>query len=106
LIEVAATGTLLLDEIAEMPVHLQAKLLRVLQERRLRRLGDEQEIAVDFRLISSTNRDTLQATREGLLREDLYFRISTVKITVPPLSSAPSCSARKNNSRSRVCPNI
>ncbi|HZH90364.1 MAG TPA: sigma-54 dependent transcriptional regulator [Pyrinomonadaceae bacterium] len=89
LIEVAATGTLLLDEIAEMPVHLQAKLLRVLQERRLRRLGDEQEIAVDFRLISSTNRDTLQATREGLLREDLYFRISTVKITVPPLRERP-----------------
>jgi DNA-binding NtrC family response regulator len=89
LIEVAATGTLLLDEIAEMPVHLQAKLLRVLQERKLRRLGDEQEIQVDFRLVSSTNRNTLQATREGLLREDLYFRISTVKITVPPLRERP-----------------
>jgi DNA-binding NtrC family response regulator len=89
LIELAATGTLLLDEIAEMPVHLQAKLLRVLQERKLRRLGDEQEIQVDFRLVSSTNRNTLQATREGLLREDLYFRISTVKITVPPLRERP-----------------
>ncbi|HEX8459092.1 MAG TPA: sigma-54 dependent transcriptional regulator [Pyrinomonadaceae bacterium] len=89
LIEAAATGTLLLDEIAEMPAHLQAKLLRVLQERKLRRLGDEQEIGVDFRLVSSTNRNTLQATREGLLREDLYFRISTVKITVPPLRERP-----------------
>jgi DNA-binding NtrC family response regulator len=89
LIEAAATGTLLLDEIAEMPVHLQAKLLRVLQERKLRRLGDEQEIPVDFRLVSSTNRNTIQATREGLLREDLYFRISTVKITVPPLRERP-----------------
>jgi DNA-binding NtrC family response regulator len=89
LIEAAATGTLLLDEIAEMPAHLQAKLLRVLQERKLRRLGDEQEAPVDFRLISSTNRNTLQATREGLLREDLYFRISTVKITVPPLRERP-----------------
>ncbi|HEX8128566.1 MAG TPA: sigma-54 dependent transcriptional regulator [Pyrinomonadaceae bacterium] len=89
LIEAAATGTLLLDEIAEMPAHLQAKLLRVLQERKLRRLGDEQEIQVDFRLVSSTNRNTLQATREGLLREDLYFRISTVKITVPPLRERP-----------------
>ncbi|MDQ1592643.1 MAG: hypothetical protein QOG71_3270 [Pyrinomonadaceae bacterium] len=89
LIEAAATGTLLLDEIAEMPAHLQAKLLRVLQERKLRRLGDEQEMQVDFRLISSTNRNTLQATREGLLREDLYFRISTVKITVPPLRERP-----------------
>ncbi|HEY0083081.1 MAG TPA: sigma-54 dependent transcriptional regulator [Pyrinomonadaceae bacterium] len=89
LIEAAATGTLLLDEIAEMPIHLQAKLLRVLQERKLRRLGDEQEIEVDFRLVSSTNRNTIQATREGLLREDLYFRISTVKITVPPLRERP-----------------
>jgi DNA-binding NtrC family response regulator len=89
LIEAAATGTLLLDEIAEMPVHLQAKLLRVLQERRLRRLGDEQEIQVDFRLVSSTNRDTRQAAREGLFREDLFFRISTVRITVPPLRERP-----------------
>ncbi|HEY0101815.1 MAG TPA: sigma-54 dependent transcriptional regulator, partial [Pyrinomonadaceae bacterium] len=89
LIEAAASGTLLLDEIAEMPAHLQAKLLRVLQERKLRRLGDEQEIPVDFRLVSATNRNTAQATREGLLREDLYFRISTVKITVPPLRERP-----------------
>jgi DNA-binding NtrC family response regulator len=85
LIEAASGGTLLLDEIAEMPVHLQTKLLRVLQERKLRKLGDEQMIAVDFRLITATNRDTAEAMREGLLREDLYFRISTIKINVPPL---------------------
>jgi DNA-binding NtrC family response regulator len=85
LIEVASAGTLLLDEIAEMPVHLQTKLLRVLQERRVRRLGDEREISVDFRLVTATNRDTSQAMQEGLLREDLYFRISTIKIKVPPL---------------------
>ena len=85
LIEAAAGGTLLLDELAEMPVHLQSKLLRVLQERRLRRLGGEQEIQVDFRLVTATNRDTKQAMQEGLLREDLYFRISTIKINVPPL---------------------
>ncbi|MCA1591770.1 MAG: sigma-54 dependent transcriptional regulator [Acidobacteria bacterium] len=85
LVEAATGGTLLLDEIGEMPVHLQTKLLRVLQERRLRRLGDEQEIAVDFRLVSSTNRDTTQLIEEGLLRKDLYFRISTIKIKVPPL---------------------
>ena len=85
LIEAAAGGTLLLDEIAEMPVHLQTKLLRVLQERRLRRLGDEQESAVDFRLISSTNRDTGQMIQEGALSKDLYFRISTIKVRVPPL---------------------
>ncbi|HEX8184301.1 MAG TPA: sigma-54 dependent transcriptional regulator, partial [Blastocatellia bacterium] len=85
LIEAARGGTLLLDEIAEMPAHLQTKLLRVLQDRRLRRLGDEQEIEVDFRLVSATNRDTKQAIAEGQLREDLYFRISTIKIKVPPL---------------------
>jgi transcriptional regulator with PAS, ATPase and Fis domain len=76
---------LLLDEIAEMPVHLQTKLLRVLQERKLRRIGDEEEISVDFRLVSSTNRDAAQMIREATLRQDLYFRISTVKIKVPPL---------------------
>lgn len=85
LIEATAGGTLLLDEIAEMPVYLQTKLLRVLQERTVRRLGDEREIAVDFRLISSTNRETGQMIREGLLRQDLYFRVSTVRIIVPPL---------------------
>jgi DNA-binding NtrC family response regulator len=85
LIEATAGGTLLLDEIAEMPIHLQTKLLRVLQERKLRRLGDEQEISVDFRLVSSTNRDTAEMIREGTLRKDLYFRISTIKVKPPPL---------------------
>jgi DNA-binding NtrC family response regulator len=89
LIEITEGGTLLLDEIAEMPVHLQTKLLRVLQERRVRRLGDEQEIAVDFRLVSSTNRNTAEAVQEGVLRKDLYFRISTIKIEVPPLRERP-----------------
>jgi two-component system response regulator HydG len=89
LIEAASGGTLLLDEIGEMPPHLQTKLLRVLQDRRLRRLGDEPEVAVDFRLISSTNRDTAQLIQEGGLRKDLYFRISTIKIKVPPLRARP-----------------
>ena len=85
LIEAANHGTLLLDEIAEMPPHLQTKLLRVLQERKLRRVGDEHEMEVNFRLVSATNRDTLALLDEGLLRKDLYFRISTIKIKVPPL---------------------
>ncbi len=85
LIEAAGGGTLLLDEVAEMPLHLQSKMLRVLQERRVRRLGDEQETAVDFRLISATNQDTAGAIKEGLLRADLYFRLSTVKVKLPPL---------------------
>lgn len=85
LIEAANGGTLLLDEIAEMPAHLQTKLLRVLQERKLRRVGDEREIDVNFRLVSATNRDTAALLQEGFLRKDLYFRISTIKIKVPPL---------------------
>jgi DNA-binding NtrC family response regulator len=89
LIEATAGGTLLLDEIAEMPIHLQTKLLRVLQERKLRRLGDEHEIDVDFRLVSSTNRDTTEMIREGTLRKDLYFRISTIKVKAPPLRERP-----------------
>lgn len=85
LFEAAAGGTLLLDEIAEMPAHLQTKLLRVLQERKVRRVGDERELEIDFRLVSSTNRDTAQMIEEGVLRKDLYYRISTVKVKVPPL---------------------
>lgn len=85
LIEAAGEGTLLLDEIAEMPARLQTKLLRVLQERKLRRVGDEREIDVNFRLVSATNRDTSALLAEGVLRKDLYFRISTIKIKVPPL---------------------
>ena len=85
LMEAASGGTLLLDEIAEMPSHLQTKLLRVLQERKLRRLGDEQELDVNFRLVSATNRDTAALLHEGILRDDLYFRISTIKVKVPPL---------------------
>ena len=85
LIQAASGGTLLLDEITEMPLHLQAKLLRVLQERKVRRLGDERETETDFRLISATNRDAGQAIKDGMLREDLFFRIGTVRIKVPPL---------------------
>jgi DNA-binding NtrC family response regulator len=85
LLEEAHKGSLLLDEIAEMPVDLQAKLLRVLEDRVVRRLGGAKSIPVDFRLLSSTNRSPEQAVKEGQLRQDLYFRINTVTITVPPL---------------------
>ena len=85
LLEEAHRGSVLLDEITEMPVDLQAKLLRVLEERVVRRLGGAKSIPVDFRLISSTNRSAEQAVKEGLLRQDLYFRINTVTISVPPL---------------------
>jgi transcriptional regulator with PAS, ATPase and Fis domain len=85
LIEGANNGTLLLDEIAEMPALFQTKLLRVLQERKLRRVGDEREIDVSFRLVCATNRDTASLVKEGVLRKDLYFRISTIRVKVPPL---------------------
>ncbi|MBA2503618.1 MAG: sigma-54-dependent Fis family transcriptional regulator [Pyrinomonadaceae bacterium] len=85
LVQHAAGGSLLLDEIAEMPVELQPKLLRVLQERSYRRVGSEKTYAVDFRLITSTNRPPADAIRDGLLRDDLFYRISTITIHVPPL---------------------
>jgi two-component system, NtrC family, response regulator AtoC len=85
LLEEAHKGSLLLDEITEMPIDLQAKLLRVLEDRVVRRLGGAKSIPVDFRLLSSTNRSPEQAVKEGQLRQDLYFRINTVTISVPPL---------------------
>jgi two-component system, NtrC family, response regulator AtoC len=85
LLEEAHKGSLLLDEITEMPPDLQAKLLRVLEERVVRRIGGAKPVTVDFRLISSTNRNPEAAVREGQLRQDLYFRINTVTIAVPPL---------------------
>jgi transcriptional regulator with PAS, ATPase and Fis domain len=89
LIAAAAGGSLLLDEIAEMPVELQPKLLRMLQERQYQRVGSEQTVKADFRLISSTNRQPTDALDQGLLREDLYYRIATVTIEVPPLRERP-----------------
>jgi DNA-binding NtrC family response regulator len=85
LIARANGGSLLLDEIAEMPLELQPKLLRALQERVFYRLGSERPVEVDFRLVCSTNRNPPEAVRSGLLREDLYYRISTITIEVPPL---------------------
>src|SRR5256884_5224 len=85
LLEEADGGSLLLDEITEMPAELQAKLLRVLEERAVRRVGAAKAVPVDFRLISSTNRSPEAALREGRLRQDLFFRINTVSIDVPPL---------------------
>ena len=85
LIGQATGGSLLLDEIGEMPVELQPKLLRVLQERVYYRLGSEKAHEADFRLISATNRNPLDAVAAGQLREDLYYRINTIEIHVPPL---------------------
>ena len=77
--EQAQGGTVFLDEIGEMPIHLQAKLLRVLQEKKLNRLGGEVPIELDIRLVAATNKDLKKAIEEREFREDLYFRISTFK---------------------------
>jgi DNA-binding NtrC family response regulator len=85
LLEMAEGGSLLLDEIGEMPSYLQTKLLRVLQEREYRPIGSDRVVHVDFRLVCATNVDLDTALREGRLREDLYFRINTITLRVPPL---------------------
>ena len=85
LLELAEGGSLLLDEIGDMPPYLQTKLLRVLQEREYRPVGGDHVIRVDFRLICATNTDLDEARREGRLREDLFFRINTITLRVPPL---------------------
>jgi two-component system response regulator FlrC len=89
LFEQAQGGTVFLDEIAELPIHLQAKLLRVLQERQLVRLGGERPLELDVRVVAATNRDLRAATASREFREDLYFRLSTFKLRVPPLRERP-----------------
>jgi DNA-binding NtrC family response regulator len=89
LMEQARGGSLLLDEISEMPVQLQAKLLRVLQERAIRPLGGDRVVEVDFRLLCASNADLREAVSCGEFREDLYYRVNTVTITVPPLRERP-----------------
>lgn len=83
--ELADTGTLLLDEIAEMPSSLQAKLLRVIEERSVRRLGSKKELAVDVRLLAATNQNPEDAVRAGTLRSDLLYRLNVIQIQLPPL---------------------
>lgn len=85
LVEVAHRGILFLDEIGEMDMTVQPKLLKVLEDKRFRRLGDVRERSTDIQIIAATNRDLLQAAGAGKFREDLYYRISTFRLWIPPL---------------------
>ncbi|MBM4439949.1 MAG: sigma-54-dependent Fis family transcriptional regulator [Candidatus Rokubacteria bacterium] len=78
-------GTLFLDEITEIPPSLQVKLLRAIQERQVRHIGDTRDIAVDVRLVAASNRDVQRAVADGVLREDLFYRLNVIPIHVPPL---------------------
>jgi two-component system response regulator PilR (NtrC family) len=89
LFEESGGGILFLDEIGEMPLSLQVKLLRVLQERRFRRLGATEERAVDVRVIAATNRDLRARAESGAFREDLYYRLNILQIELPPLRERP-----------------
>ncbi len=84
--ELADGGTLFLDEIAEMPISLQPKLLRILEDGRARRLGSSREVQFDVRVIAATNRSPAQAIRDGLLREDLFYRLNVFELTLPALN--------------------
>ena len=85
LFEIAHNGTIFLDEISEIPLGLQGRLLRVLQEKEIRRVGGSRVIPVDVRIIAATNKDLLQETVEGRFREDLYYRLDVLDLKLPPL---------------------
>jgi two-component system, NtrC family, response regulator GlrR len=88
--ELASGGTLLLDELGELPKDLQPKLLRVLEKREVRRIGGSEPIAVDLRLIAATNRNLRAEVKRGAFREDLYFRVAGAHVVVPPLRERKS----------------
>jgi len=87
--ELASKGTIFLDEITEMPIALQSKLLRVLQESRIERLGGNRTIALDMRVVAACNQDPREAIRAGTLREDLYYRLNVFSLALPPLRARP-----------------
>jgi DNA-binding NtrC family response regulator len=114
LFEAADKGTLFLDEVAELSANFQVKLLRTLQDRRIRRVGDTREIKVDVRIIAASNKDIAQLVREGQFRQDLFFRIKVIPIYLPPLRKrrediialAETCLERLSNRMGRRKPTL
>jgi len=88
-IELSTDGTLFLDEIGDIPISLQAKLLRILQEKKFYRLGGTSEVKVNFRLIAATNKDLVSEVIAKRFREDLYYRLNVIPIVIPPLRQRP-----------------
>ena len=98
-IEIAHRGTLFLDEIGDLPVSLQAKLLRFLQERMIERVGGREENAVDVRIVCATHQDLQDLIASGRFREDLYYRLAEIVLNIPPLrarQAMPACSRTRS----------
>jgi len=85
LVEAADEGTLFLDEINSLPINVQGKLLRTLEEKSIQRIGSTKTKKVDFRLIAATNRNLQKLVEQGKFREDLYYRIQVIPLTIPPV---------------------
>src|SRR5947209_6624184 len=102
LFSAASGGTLFLDEITEVPSSVQVKLLRAIQEREIRRVGDTRDIKVDVRLIAASNREVAKAVADGVLREDLFYRLNVIPIHLPPLRERDRKSTRLNSSHANI----
>jgi two-component system response regulator PilR (NtrC family) len=89
LIQSAEGGSLFLDEIADLPLHMQVKLLRVIQEKSVRPIGEQQETGIDVRILSATHKNLAQLVAEGKFREDLYYRVNVIELRVPALRERP-----------------
>jgi two-component system response regulator PilR (NtrC family) len=89
LFQLADGGTLFLDEVADLPLHMQVKLLRAIQEKQIRPVGSEQEVRVDVRIISATHKNLTELVEQGKFRQDLFYRLNVIELTIPPLRDRP-----------------